>query len=170
MQDQMGQHQVEPNSSLGKAMLYLQRHWKALTLFLRQAGAPLDNNVCERALKKAVLHRKNALFYKTMNGAEAGDLFMTLIHTCELNNVNSFDYLVALLRNPEAVAAAPAAWMRGRSPRPPRDNTSWQPLHAPLPKAHQRSNHGRAADGEAHCPTESLRPVVERSTPPLDGP
>ena len=53
---------VEPNSSLGKAITYLLRHWKALTLFLRQTGAPLDNNLCERAMKRAVLHRKNALF------------------------------------------------------------------------------------------------------------
>jgi transposase len=39
------------------------KHWDPLTLFLRQPGAPLDNNLCERALKKAILHRKNALFY-----------------------------------------------------------------------------------------------------------
>ena len=58
-------------------------------------GAPLDNNICERALKKAILHRKNALFYKTENGARVGDLFMSLIHTAELNDVNPFDYLVA---------------------------------------------------------------------------
>lgn len=31
-----------------------------LTLFLRQEGAPLDNNICERALKKSILHRKTA--------------------------------------------------------------------------------------------------------------
>ena len=111
MQAPLGQRLVEPNSSLGKAMRYMQRHWKELTLFLRQAGAPLNHNVCERALKKAVLHRKNSLFYKTMNGAEAGDLFMSRIHTGELNEVNSFEYLVALLRNPEAVAASPADWM-----------------------------------------------------------
>ena len=37
---------------------------------LRQAGAPLDNNVCERALKRAILHRKGSMFYKTPNGAE----------------------------------------------------------------------------------------------------
>jgi len=35
-----------------------------LTLFLRQPGAPLDNNIVERALKKAILHRKNALFIR----------------------------------------------------------------------------------------------------------
>ena len=58
--------EVEPNSSLGKAVTYLLRHWKGLTAFLREAGAPLDNNLCERALKRAVLHRKNALFYRTL--------------------------------------------------------------------------------------------------------
>jgi Transposase IS66 family len=36
-----------------KAIQYMLRHWKALTLFLRSPGAPLDNNLCERALKKA---------------------------------------------------------------------------------------------------------------------
>jgi hypothetical protein len=82
LEAQFAERKVEPNSSLGKAITYLLRHWKALTLFLRQAGAPLDNNLCERALKRAVLHRKNALFYRTLNGAQVGDLFMGLIHTC----------------------------------------------------------------------------------------
>ena len=95
----------------GKAIQYFQRHWKALTLFLRQPGAPLDNNVFERALKRAVLHRKNALFYRTLHGAEVGDLFMSLIHTCELNGVNSFRYLVALQANADAVARSPKNWM-----------------------------------------------------------
>ena len=36
---------VEPNSSLGSAISYMLRHWQPLTLFLRQAGAPLDNNI-----------------------------------------------------------------------------------------------------------------------------
>ena len=72
---------TEPNSALGGAIGYTLKHWEELTLFLRQAGAPLDNNVCERALKKAILHRKNALFYKTRNGARVGDLFMSLIYT-----------------------------------------------------------------------------------------
>ncbi len=117
-EQQFRERTVEPNSGLGKAIQYMQRHWKALTLFLWEPGAPLDNNVCERALKKAVLHRKNALFYRTLHGAEVGDLFMSLIHTCEMNGVNSFEYLVALQKNAGAVAAAPGNWMpwnfRGR--------------------------------------------------------
>src|SRR5215813_7956812 len=103
--------QVEPNSGLGKAIQYMLRHWMPLTLFLREPGAPIDNNLVERALKKAILHRKNALFYKTMNGARVGDLFMSLIHTCELNRVNPFDYLTELLRHPAEVAVRPAEWM-----------------------------------------------------------
>jgi hypothetical protein len=59
----------------------------------------LDNNLVERPLKRAVLHRKNALFYRTLNGAQVGDLFMTLIHTCQLCCVNSFEYLVELQRD-----------------------------------------------------------------------
>ncbi|RLB55844.1 MAG: IS66 family transposase, partial [Deltaproteobacteria bacterium] len=103
--------QVEPNSGLGEAMQYVLTHWQALTLFLRVAGAPLDNNIVERALKKAILSRKNSYFYKTDNGAWVGDLFMSLIHTCELNGANPFDYLVALLRHPEQLRQTPADWM-----------------------------------------------------------
>lgn len=110
-EEQFRDRKVEPNSGLGKAIQYFQRHWKALTLFLREAGAPLDNNICERALKRVVLHRKNALFYRTLHGAEVGDLLMSLIHTCELNAANSFDYLVALQRNVSALAISPKDWM-----------------------------------------------------------
>jgi transposase len=111
MENQFAEHKTEPNSGLGKAISYLLRHWTKLTLFLRQQGAPLDNNVVERALKKTILHRKNALFYKTMNGARVGDLFMSLIHTCELNKVNPFEYLTELLRHRAHPTVHPAEWM-----------------------------------------------------------
>ncbi|MFC1707896.1 IS66 family transposase, partial [Planctomycetota bacterium] len=81
---QLDERRVEPNSGLGGAIGYMLKHWEKLTLFLREPGAPLDNNICERILKKAILHRKAALFYKTENGARVGDIFMSLIHTAEL--------------------------------------------------------------------------------------
>jgi len=108
---QFEEKRTEPNSGLGQAMKYMLKHWSPLTLFLRKAGAPLDNNICERALKKAVLHRKNALFYRTMNGAQVGDLYMSLIHTCELNGANPFDYMTELQRHAEELRKDPAAWM-----------------------------------------------------------
>jgi transposase len=108
---QLEERRVEPNSGLGQAISYLLKHWEKLTLFLRVAGAPIDNNVVERALKKAILHRKNSLFYKTRKGAEMGDLFMSLIHTCELNGVNPFDYLTELQRHAEELKQNPSEWM-----------------------------------------------------------
>jgi hypothetical protein len=110
-QAQFEEKKVEPNSGLGEAMTYCLKHWTPLTLFLRQAGAPLDSNIVERALKKCILHRKNSLFYKTENGAEVGDLFMSLIHTCELNSANPFDYLTQLQKHAEELVKNPAAWM-----------------------------------------------------------
>jgi hypothetical protein len=89
----------------------LLKHWSELTLFLRRAGAPLDNNVCEQALKRAVLHRKGSMFYKTVTGAEVGDVYMSLIHTCRLCDVNPLDYLNALQRCAADVIANAALWL-----------------------------------------------------------
>lgn len=111
LEEQLDQHKVEPNSGLGQAISYMLKRWKELTGFLRIKNAPLDNNICERAIKKAILHRKNSLFYKTQRGADVGDLFMSLIHTCNLNNVNPFDYLVALQKNVSDLTKHPENWI-----------------------------------------------------------
>ena len=111
MNEQLDEHKVEDNSGLGEAILYMQKHWRKLTLFLRKPGAPLDNNICERALKKAILHRKNALFYKTCNGAHVGDLFMSLIYSCQLCGADPFDYLTQLQRHAQDLANQPENWM-----------------------------------------------------------
>jgi transposase len=108
---QFDQRRVEPNSALGGAISYLLKHWEKLTLFLRAPGAPLDNNICEQALKKAIRHRRNSLFYKTRHGAHVGDLFMSLIHTCELCRANPFDYLTELERRADCAGANPQNWM-----------------------------------------------------------
>jgi len=109
--EQIKARTIEPNSGLGEAIAHMTKHWDELTLFLHVPGAPLDNNLCERVLKKAILHRKTALFYKTLNGARVGDLFMSIIHTAELAKIDVFGYLVALQRHHEHVADNPAAWM-----------------------------------------------------------
>jgi transposase len=108
---QFDERRVEPNSALGGAISYLLKHWEKLTLFLRVAGAPLDNNICEQALKKAILHRKNALFYKTCHGAHVGDVFMSLIYTCEFCGANPFDYLTEIERHAGELSANPQNWM-----------------------------------------------------------
>ncbi len=79
--------------------------------WLITAKMAVPRQIVERALKKCFLHRKNSLFYKTENGAEVGDLFMSLIHTRELNEVNPFEYLIALQKHAEELAKTPAGWM-----------------------------------------------------------
>jgi len=111
MDRKMAAKEVEPNSSLGEAIGYMQKRWDRLTLFLRKPAAPLDNNIAERALKLVIRHRNNSLFYKTENGAHVGDLFMSLIHTCRLCAASPFDYLLALRQHIARVRNAPALWM-----------------------------------------------------------
>jgi len=117
MQNQLDGRQVEPNSGLGGAIGYMLKHWEPLTLFVRREGAPLDNNICERALKMAILHRKNSLSYKTDRGAKTGDLFMSLIQTCRLNGINPAEYLQAIATHPEAVKLVPQSWLPWNYPR-----------------------------------------------------
>jgi transposase len=111
MNTQFDKRKVEPNSGLGKAFSYMLKHWEPLTLFLRVEGVPLDNNICERALKMAIRHRRNSLFYKTLHGAYIGDLFMSIIHTCRLSKVNPFDYLVTLQKHTHEVFKNPEKWL-----------------------------------------------------------
>lgn len=111
MEEQLEARLVEPNSGLGKAIQYMQNHWPQLTLFLKVPKAPLDNNICERAVKSAIRHRSNSLFYRTEHGAAVGDLFMSLIHTCKLNKVGPFGYLVQLQKNAAQVRRHPGDWM-----------------------------------------------------------
>lgn len=102
---------VEPNCALGKAIKYMLKHWEKLTRFLSVPNAPLDNNIAERALKRVILNRKNALFFRSRFGAYIGDMYISLIHTCALMHVNAFDYLVALQKYAAAVFKNPSQWM-----------------------------------------------------------
>jgi transposase len=111
MQDQFLEKRVEPNSGLGEAIRYMLVRWDKFTLFLKLPGAPLHNNIVERALKLAIRHRNNSLFYRSERGARVGDIYMTLIHTTELQGENPFHYLTQLMCHESAVAEDPAAWL-----------------------------------------------------------
>jgi hypothetical protein len=102
---------VESNSQLGKACKYMLKHWERLTQFLRIAGAPLDNNVVERALKGPIRVRKNSLFYATEHGAYIGSISQSVIHTCIAAKQNPVAYLTALQENKAALRADPSVWM-----------------------------------------------------------
>lgn len=108
---QLESRQVEPNDSLGKAMRYMLKHWHELTQFLRVAGAPLDNNILERALKIPIRGRRTWLFYKTEYGAFIGGVITSVIYTCALARINPLAYLTALLEYKTHVVKEPKRWL-----------------------------------------------------------
>jgi len=110
-EEQFVQKKIEENSNLGQVINYMQNHWQKMTGFLRIEGAPLDNNCLERALKVAILNRKNAYFYKTENGAHVGDVLMSLIETCRRAKANPFDYLTRVQENAGNVIKNPGKWL-----------------------------------------------------------
>ena len=111
LEQQGAERLVEPNSSLGKAIAYLLGHWETLTRFLAIKGAPLDNNLVERALKLFIRQRKNSLFYQSEHSAYIASVLTSLIATCLYAGVNALDYLVALQEHRAAVFAEPTAWL-----------------------------------------------------------
>jgi len=163
MTAQFAAKRIEPNSGLGQAMNYLLKRWEKFVRFLLVAGAPLDNNICERALKMAIRHRNNSLFYKSQHGANVGDVYMTLIHTAELHRQNPFDYLTALQRHAKAVAERPADWLPWNyratlEPLVPRDARCRDPAALAAPPARTRLG------GRVPIPaTTSAPPVAQPS-------
>lgn len=111
LNNQLVYEQVESNSGLGTAVRYMLRHWIPLTTFLRVAGAPLDSSWAERAIKIAIRHRRNSLFYKTAKGALVGDCLMSIIYTAKVNGINPYDYLNRLQQNADAVQENPELWL-----------------------------------------------------------
>jgi transposase len=111
LEQQTAQRLVEPNSSVGKAIAYLLGHWETLTRFLHHPGAPLENNVAERALKLAIRQRKNSLFYATEHSAYIASILTSVIATCVQGGVNAVDYLMALQEHRQEVFANPRAWL-----------------------------------------------------------
>ncbi len=111
MEEQFKQRLVEPNSSLGKAFNYLLNHWSELTRFLSVSGAPLENNVVERALKLAIRQRNNSLFQASEHSAYVASVPTSVIATCVHAGVDALAYLVALQVHRSAVLRDPAAWL-----------------------------------------------------------
>lgn len=114
LQLQFDERQVEPNGSLGKAFRYLLNHWAELTRFVTVAGAPIDSNLVERALKMMIRQRRNSLFFASVHGATVASTLNSVIASCLENGVNAMDYLLAVVDHAAAVAADPQSWLPWR--------------------------------------------------------
>jgi transposase len=91
-------HAVTPSSLLGKALHYLAKQWPKLIRYVENGAWPIDNNVCENAIRPFVVGRRNWLFADTVGGANASANLYSLIETCKANRVDPYRYLVMLFR------------------------------------------------------------------------
>jgi len=95
-----------PQSSLGKAMLYVLELWPKLELFLTDARIPIDNNATERGIRGLAVGRKNHYGSRSERGTRVAALFYTLMESAKLAGVNPTEYLREAARRAIATPAA----------------------------------------------------------------
>lgn len=75
------QQEALPQSSLRKAITYMQNLWPGLVRFIDDGRIPLDNNAMERDLRGVVVGRKNHYGSKSERGTQVAALLYSLIET-----------------------------------------------------------------------------------------
>lgn len=80
-------------SSMGKAISYYLAREKGLKLFLTNQFVPIDNNMAERRQRCPVMGRKNFLHFKSINGADVGTFFYSVIESCKSNGLDARAYI-----------------------------------------------------------------------------
>lgn len=110
-----------PKHPAAEAVGYALNQWDGLNVFLRDGAVPLDNNACEREIKRVVLNRKNSLFVGNARGGRTAAILSSLTSTCKRHAVDPQLYLTQLLINLPG-------W-------PVRDLAAWLPDHWKLRQA-----------------------------------
>ena len=91
------QPQVAGQTSLGKAVNYLENNWSRLERYIEGGNLPIDNNRAENAIRPFVIGRKNWLFSDTPKGATASAQIYSLIETAKANGQEPYAYLRHIL-------------------------------------------------------------------------
>jgi transposase len=90
---------VPPESTLGKAMSYLEHCWSRLVRYTEAGELPIDNNRCENAIRPFVIGRKAWLFSDTPAGANSSAILYSLIETAKANGVEPSSWINYVLNN-----------------------------------------------------------------------
>lgn len=81
------------SSSMGKAINYYINRKEGLDHFLDDETVPIDNNMAERRQRCPVMGRKNFLSFRSINGADVGAFFYSLIESCKSNGLNASAFI-----------------------------------------------------------------------------
>jgi transposase len=88
-----------PKHPMAGAVRYALNQWSELTVFLNDPEVPIDNNACEREMKRQALNRKNSLFVGSLRGGETAAILSSLTSSCRRHEVDPQIYLTQLLVN-----------------------------------------------------------------------
>ena len=81
------------STTLGKAINYYKARRSGLHYFLEDPNVPICNNMAERRQRCPVMGRKNFLHFKSINGADVGVFFYSVIESCKTNGLPASAYI-----------------------------------------------------------------------------
>jgi len=88
-----------PKHPMAEAVGYALNQWEELNVFTTDGAVPIDNNICEREMKRICLNRKNSLFVGNERGGMTAAILSSLTSTCRRHNIDPQRYLTQLLTN-----------------------------------------------------------------------
>mgnify|MGYP002640995196 CR=1 FL=1 len=86
-----------PKSRLGLAIEYAFGQWEWLTTYIYDGRVEIDNNDCERAMRRVAVGRKNWMFTGSDQGGINAAIIYSVIETCVRNRINPHEYLTDIL-------------------------------------------------------------------------
>lgn len=113
--------QALPKSRLAAAIEYAFGQWPYLQTYIHDGRVAIDNNSCERAMRKVAIGRKNWLFTGSVEGGSYAATLYSVIETCARLKINPHQYLTDVLVrvgfHPQSRVAelTPRGWAAARS-------------------------------------------------------
>ncbi len=108
---QLEEKRTEPNSALGGAIAYMLKHWDPADVVPASGRCPAGQQPVRAGVEEGDPAPQERAVLQDPERRRVGDLFMSLIYTCQLNQANPFDYLTQLQRHADALANGPQLWM-----------------------------------------------------------
>lgn len=80
-----------------KAVRYAVNEWEAVSRYVQNGKAEIDNNPAERMMKPICMGRKNYLFCGSELGAKNASMLYSIIGTCKMNGLRPVKYIAEIL-------------------------------------------------------------------------
>ena len=80
-----------------KGVRYAVNEWEAVSRYVQNGKAEIDNNPAERMMKPICMGRKNYLFCGSELGAKNASMLYSIIETCKMNGLRPVKYIAEIL-------------------------------------------------------------------------